>query len=1616
MFVNKINGLSHIGFKGYEHVVNSVGETIQRFYYPYDDKTETCEILIYKVIPTDKYNFQIREEKPIATIPLEPNGVDVNLQEITNLDKNETFAYKVVRKNKQTGNLIWEGADTGSNVKKQGNEFVFRVSDNKKYIDVMDPNDSNNKLYSYPTTKFADDAKDYGYSIVSRKGTTPLNGGFAYLAIPDSLEPGWQYYGYDSDKTGELYYDEKIQKEAENSTRTNANVFGGTFAAMEALAPDMKRHGITKLYSTPITSGDDVSSHGYWAKNNMQIALNKGNTENFKSLLKTLYKNNISFVFDGTFSSEGIEGIHFNYAQRWADKNPQMYYWFKMSGIRSGNLNLSIVPENFENLQYKLINPPVVYELENGRYVAKPNSKYDNNKETRIQFFDRTQVTKAQAEDIENIIEHYDNSIDNKLDHIRYNETIVPYTITIENWDEYKRGIDVINDFNKNYGKDIKLDSAEAAMIVANFSKVKLATQNKEGGYTTWDANVDIAKMNYQVSGYDEKLLQAIPDKAQRDHELNKLRRGAIEVTDWKYQTGKYWTQVVKDAQVMYTAKTIGLMKSADEMNKLIDKGLLPPTTRLSQEAVDNILNGQYLLSEKGMYEKDLTIVKNLMELPLDTLTFGDDTVGVLSTSYFSNRATTEDQIGKSRFDLMLEKNPHLADEYAKVYERVNELFTNELKDFTESVMKEVDSKSNEKLFDKFGDITEFGEYVLEYTAKDIAQYALLKSLAGEFFDAKIMANENNKDEITYNYRKIKDNTTLKALGINASSPEEEALMLEKKMRKGLQKLTEDDVKFVAKSISGRISNLDTMSFRFAEAKVNKAGKGADWRLDASKDLVDQDAVKNREDSFDDNWEKVIKVWAKFVQAVKEVNPHSSIVAEMTDVADTIRYTYGNHSKPYEGQTDIGRNKFNGEIDAMTKFFNETGITSEAAYSYFFTHIIKTFTREFEKGEEFSENHDALKERFDLLLQTRNIDTLRNLMTFVGNHDKTRIIHGIALDMNLFHSYLVSEGTDFGYERDNRRKVIQTLSGVSDDKNVPIELRLNVDNFDYYRTVSPMAVAQARVLMTSVQEDLKGIVSDEDIKLITDAIVDMANGNYLRDKQTTQMTKINIDEISTLEKSIRTVVGLAEQKHGLTLSDSERDKLVQNIVNNANNLNIDNYLVQGDFSWGEPNAWVGEKNRAYLAEIKGNDSDWGKYSLYTVQLARLIKDASKDEKTANLIQEALKDFIYTYDKVKLQNNSTEFTMFENPIDSMHKNKFGTLDFRKAMKLVIEQAEFKSGKQIQNKQEVIDTVFNSLTEPAAQKAAMMMAYLQGVCGTNTLFSGDEYCMSGYEEKSRNPYNQNRNVFPRTEINDPTSKAGANMRKYEEMMFEASNGKSNPDLKPLNNGTPYGDLDVIVNGKSRDEVVARVAEIQYLKKQLPPGSEELIRLDNEQKELSKALAKFAYLYQGAEGETVITVFNAEGINHDNRHDYFKDLEIHNEKDRKEVFEREEIESVNPNNRYVPVQKKSELDAIMLGSSIALPVGTLFVNADLRDKFQYEVRRFGEKLGIVRTDGGKIVMSGKTAKYGVMTLRRLKNVVFRGGSKHSLYSKQFNIVSNPYKQNKTDINGNKLSIIAK
>ena len=279
------------------------------------------------------------------------------------------------------------------------------------------------------------------------------------------------------------------------------------------------------------------------------------------------------------------------------------------------------------------------------------------------------------------------------------------------------------------------------------------------------------------------------------------------------------------------------------------------------------------------------------------------------------------------------------------------------------------------------------------------------------------------------------------------------------------------------------------------------------------------------------------------------------------------------------------------------------------------------------------------------------------------------------------------------------------------------------------------------------------------------------------------------------------------------------------------------------------------------------------------------------------------------------------------------------------------------------------MYTAATEPAVTKLAMITEALKALVGIPTTYAGDEYGMTGYEEKAKNIYQQNRNVLPFSEL-DKDTEIGRYRRKVRDMINGAIKDRSNPSAAPLNNGTPY-----------------------------------MLDVDGPQ-------SAVAYMRQSANGDITVSLMDFAGVNHSNRFDYFQYYGLDDEKKRQDFFRDNNIESINEHNRYVPISPKSEADMITLGAGVALPVGMAFANVNLKDTAKYVVDRVNGKLGIIKEGGGKIVMDGKTAKNGVMVLR----TVFKGKGSQPVFNKQYNIVSNPYQPAKTVEEGKKLSVLAK
>lgn len=1549
MFVNKIGvGSSSKAFKGYQHEINSVGTEVMRFNYPhnYKNENEGCFVEVFKVRKNPKAyaGYEVIDRaNPIYTFKIEEQGTVVDIENVANLDPEEAFAYR-----------IRLGKDN------------YRP-------------DSGVVIHE-------------GYTLVTRDGTTPLVQGSAYITMKDSHYPGVKREGFNSEKPGKIYFDIKAQKEAEDTARTYSNKFGGSLAGLIYDLPKLRDIGYKTIVTTPIAGGDDVSYHGYWNKNNMQIA-GSDDIDSFTMFVEKLFQNGLKFVFDGTFTSEGLEGIHFQYATRWADKDPASYYWFRMDGINNKPLGYGVVPRNKENLRHRVINPPALYEQdENGNIKIVQNKDYDVNKETYLQIYDASQVSDEQLQKLDEPIRVYENTrSEDRLAINSHSDTVISYVLEVDP-KEYEKRLEVVKEFNETSSMPVKVNSPDGTILLAQFSNFRI-TLNSEG-MVEWDANVGLAKKRHFVSGYDEKILQSITDPTEREYVRNLMIRGAYESIDMDIQAAEYWTETVKDIINLRTARTLANVKSHNDIVKLIKEYRLPDEAYLTEEAVKNIISGRYNLEAKGVEPKDDVTVKSLMKLPLDALELGENTVGVLSMPYFMNRATSKDTLGMTRFELMQEDNPHLVDRYAKTYLAMNDIYTNELKDFTDAVVLKLDELTPEKLLDENGEYTEYGEYVVGQYARHIAKFALLKAIAGDDFNYKVL----ERGKIIYDYETLKSKTTLKQLGINAQNPDDEAEDLLNLMSKGLKTLNDNDAEVLAKAFGRQLKNTTTIGFRLAEAIYAKSGLGMDLRLDAAKDVMDMDSVRSLDNAMNDVWNNhLIPYWAAIKDAVKKHNRHACIIGEMTDVGDIMYKNFGTTDENALRNFDLG---FESEKEAILRLNQDAGMTTEVAYSSFFTDLINIFSVDFEKGTDIG-NIKKIREKLEVLIKTKSSDYMRNLFTFIGNHDKPRTIHYLALNMGLYYGGLSPYNEDGNLQRDDngrwknrwqREQALKMLSGKNELKDMPLELRLNVDNYDYVRTVSTRAVAMSSLIRETIADSFSKDLTQEQLKYIEKALANLTDGAYLGNGKGYSRQTIDIPELSSIEAAFEKVLQLAEKNHDLKLSASDRENLKGQVKALASkDEKIYNHLVLGDMTWVENKSLVESLLRGHKENEECKDVDFSKYDVYTANVASLLKDAflnvrGDDAVTRTAVLDAIKDFVNEYDAKKVSAARAQLPFFETEENEMRKNAYGATDIQEAVKMVFNEAKYLAEKdrvegfeKLFKDTEVLQAqIYQSATEPAVQKYAMMLTILSALFGMLAIYHGDEIVATGGENKAKNDYHKNREARKMSELYDKESPYRDYKLKAKALFDKVMGLRSQAGAEALNQGTLY-----LAHTSAGESIPA-------------------------------------WLMQDGYGNMTVSIVNLSGLNHGHRHDYYADNDI-NDKNKAEKLgpDNLNVRSINPDNRFVPIIKKQEVDYIEF-EGFNLPENLEFTNINPADKAVYVTKFFDGVTRLVRKAdqfGTKFVMNGSTSENGVMILKRTVRKAISSRGRH--INPQYNIVSNPqnlYAPALPVKQGEKLSLISK
>lgn len=1092
----KAKNSSAVSFEAYKFTKSADGVRELEVTCPYDQNKDNCFIEIYKLGTDKEGNYyttgRAYSGKGADKLQLQPGPNRIDLYNTFGIEANQPFAYHFLLVDKVTGYK-------------------------RTLVDAGDVIDEHKNV----------EGASHIFNVVTPTNSDLSRGGSMKLVIIDSQKVGYVY----NDKNM-IVKNERLEKRAQKGIKTVFNKYGGTLAGLEQDIIDGAYDSYRRIISLPLFTDDDFSAHAYWNKNCMQMASSLGNINNYASLQRNMFAHGLNLVSDGAFVNEGLEGVHFKDMLRWGEDSPY-FYWFKAGNLKDNPLSLGVFAKNKEFIGSKVVNHP-------------KNKNYDAKRPTYIQFYDKRLVTSVQANDENNLIESYKTkmSIDNIYKQHTHDDSIYPYAFEI-NPKLYDINLQRLNEYNRMHPSNpVSLDSYIAARLLSKAENYNVDGKF-ESGFETWDANPDIAKLNFVFSNIDAKNLKNLPLKEQKAEE-SRIKRGNIQVQDYAVTSGQYWTQKTDDILRLFVAQNL---KNADNENpqqvydfimNISDGKILPKSvkTEVSKEEVENVLSGVYNHKRKlSDSDKKSQILEGVMNMPIDTVELGDNLVGVLASPLISKRANKKEEIGVSRYEIYKNGNKNLPQEYRKTYELMDKIYEKDLAPFALKILNSVDAnqKPDRKLFD--GDnVTTYGKYVLPLLLPEITKYAIVKAFAP---NVKVQVNDEN-GEIAYDYKALKQ-THLETIGVKDSlTPEKEALSVLSKLEKGIISIDKSSEQQLVNALGKTLAGTNLAGFQLADLIIDKTQSGLDWRIDATKDIADIEALRSSSQDFEKTWQTIIDFWKMFAQGVIVKNPHSYMVAEITDALDLYYKGYGEKSSKF------------GDINSiLKKFYRETGMTSNAHYDFYFHDIPMLFAKKSETGDTYTKDKDRQERIFKIFdvndgnyLRNTNLNALMYSYTAIGNHDKPRVLHYAALDMKLFYTNL-NDINNFYY----RKMAYQVVNDRFDEVNNPVK-DYEVNNFDF-SAVSPKAIAMADVIRPAFINVLNAYRADEKnagkfpndevfnqaFIPISKAVCDLANGRFKGES-----FDADAFGIKPIDVNIQKVLEQAKDVYGFRLPDGIDEK------------------------------------------------------------------------------------------------------------------------------------------------------------------------------------------------------------------------------------------------------------------------------------------------------------------------------------------------------------------------------------------------------------------------------------------------------------------------------------------
>lgn len=954
----------NVSFSGYNLVKDDKGAPTLRFFLPADNKYN----ISVEIVPLDKTpqgDFSPKENVKTKELKFEQNKnfIDVDPKQLDY--KNEKYI---------------------------GYKFYLIGQDGSK-TPYTDPGLRTGEFIKNYTGSDGTGNKDGDYTVIDL--TRPASEAPRQMLhiIPDNFAPEYTI------KDGKPSYDIGKFLKASKMQRSFVNKYDGNIKGIIAKLDDAKELGAKRIISTPIFGQDNASAFGYWTSNPYQVTSALGDINDFKNLQTEVFKRGMGWIADGAFVNEGLEGVHVRDVLKKGEKSPY-FDWFKSYLSPMNTFELGVLPNNTKKLKdvgINFVNAPYIYSTDDkGNASKEKNKDYDSSKPTYIQIFPKNKVSKSLLNKSEPI-KSADIKKTESFESQTYKDSVNLYSFEVtpsELEKNYKRLKD--NNSDKT-GADAQSAFVTAFSTYNNFS---LVPKSASKGLETWGGNDDILKLKFMMSDKEKSLILEGND-ANKQNKLDAVN----QVQDYILQVGGFWTKETANTITEYTAKTIsknlenktpqGYKNAIDAIsNKDLDSSI---KDKINKNVITNVLNGTYKLPQDLETGKDVkkNVIKNSMSYPLDAIEFGTDLTAVLGSPYIKKLGNNPKDVMKSRYELSKDKSYGFVGEtYRETYKEMDSFYQNELSDFAADILKMVDAKKangEEKLLKDPNQLSELGKELYPLISNDIVKFAVVKSLKN---DASV---KDENGQLKYNPSEL-NNISAKSLGLSDSDSERAARETVKLLKSGVKNISQKDKELLAQNIAKRFKDVDANTLKVSKAIVDKTESGLEWRIDAAKDIGNLSDLSVNEDTFDNVFKNVTDFWGKFATKVRENNPNAYIIGELTDI-DSLA-----------GKDPT--NKYRNAGDAEGAFVLDSGFTTVSNYNYHFDPLQNMYGRKLEPSA-FAAKDTAPKLKQNLVsawggvpgfLFNNPIDSVLYSHTFMDNHDKPRILHGFALDMDLFYS------------------------------------------------------------------------------------------------------------------------------------------------------------------------------------------------------------------------------------------------------------------------------------------------------------------------------------------------------------------------------------------------------------------------------------------------------------------------------------------------------------------------------------------------------------------------------------------------------------------------------------